>query len=66
MDQNELHKKLGRPLSWALTANTSEEETASGQVEHTDEGIPSNYQSMGESYSDTTNFEVNKEPGRLN
>ncbi|MBP1967137.1 hypothetical protein [Paenibacillus aceris] len=66
MDQKELHEKLGRPLSWAMTSNAASEETATDQVEHTDEEIPSNYQAMGESYSDTTNFEVNKEPGRLN
>jgi hypothetical protein len=65
MNQNELHKKLGRPESWALTSNSSEE-AISDQIEHTDEEVPTNYQAMGESYSDTTNFEVNKEPGRLN
>ncbi|MFC5447793.1 hypothetical protein [Paenibacillus aestuarii] len=58
MNQKELHQKLGRPESWAL-ANTTE-------TEQTDTEIPSNYQAMGESYSDTTNFEVNKDPGRLN
>lgn len=64
MDQKELHQKLGRPVSWAM-AKESEENT-SDSFEHTDEEVPSNYQAMGESYSDTTNFEVNKEPGRLN
>lgn len=63
MDQNELHKKLGRPVSWAITSNL-EEETTSNNI--TDDEVPSNYQALGESYSDTTNFEVNKEPGRLN
>jgi hypothetical protein len=65
LDQNELHKKLERP-SWAKTSNPEEnmDNVISNNVE--DEGVPSNYQAMGESYSDTTNFEVNKEPGRLN
>ncbi|KQX56624.1 MULTISPECIES: hypothetical protein [unclassified Paenibacillus] len=68
MDQNELHKKLGRPVSWAITSNPEENEdnAISNNVDKTDEEVPSNYQAMGESYSDTTNFEVNKEPGRLN
>ncbi|MBD0378855.1 hypothetical protein [Paenibacillus sedimenti] len=65
MDQNKLQKQLDRPVSWAQTTNPSEA-ALSDQVEHTDEEIPSNYQAMGESYSDTTNFEVNKSPGRLN
>ncbi|MNR24098.1 hypothetical protein D3C85_1411580 [compost metagenome] len=65
MDQKELHEKLGRPVSWAMTSN-SEETATSDNMEHTDNEVPSNYQAMGESYSDTTNFEVNKEPGRLN
>jgi hypothetical protein len=50
MDQKELHKKLRRPVNWAMTSNTSEE-TVSDQIEHTDEEVPSNYQAMGESYS---------------
>ncbi|SDN42501.1 hypothetical protein SAMN04487897_102872 [Paenibacillus sp. yr247] len=68
LDQNELHKKLGRPVSWALTSDTAENGSngMSDDAEQTDKGVPSNYQAMGESYSDTTNFEVNKEPGRLN
>ncbi|MGG1554763.1 hypothetical protein [Paenibacillus ferrarius] len=60
MDQKKLYEKP----SWAMTSNPSDE-TEINQVEQTDEGVPSNYQAMGESYSDTTNFEVNKEPGRL-
>ncbi len=68
MDQNELHKKLGRPVSWAITSNPEEnmDNAISNNVDQTDDEVPSNYQAMGESYSDTTNFEVNKEPGRLN
>lgn len=68
MDQKELHKRLGRPVSWALTSNSEEntDKPVSNNMELMDEEVPSNYQAMGESYSDTTNFEVNKEPGRLN
>ncbi|MDD9268269.1 hypothetical protein ACFPES_14615 [Paenibacillus sp. GCM10023248] len=65
MDQNELHQKLGRPMSWALS-NRAEDPADTAQADRTDEEVPSNYQAMGESYSDATNFEVNKEPGRLN
>jgi endonuclease V-like protein UPF0215 family len=68
LDQKELHKKLGRPVSWAITSNPEEnaDNAISNHVDQTDEEVPSNYQAMGESYSDTTNFEVNKTPGRLN
>ncbi|UJF33867.1 hypothetical protein [Paenibacillus hexagrammi] len=80
MDQKELHEKLGRPVSWAMTQNPDEEQSGNdvsasstkGVDNHIPDGIessqsevPSNYQAMGESYSDTTNFEVNREPGRL-
>jgi|GEM_PF-6653300 len=57
MDQKELHQKLGRPESWTMVNKAETEQTVTD--------IPSNYQAMGESYSDTTNFEVNQEPGRL-
>lgn len=66
LDQNELHKKLGRPVSWAITSNPEKNTDSAISKDQTDEEVSSNYQAMGESYSDTTNFEVNKEPGRLN
>jgi hypothetical protein len=68
LDQNKLHKLLGRPVSWALTSDPADNLSnhLSDDAGQTDEEVPSNYQAMGESYSDTTNFEVNKEPGRLN
>lgn len=65
MDQNDLHKMLGRPMSWALTNSSEDTDTAHADLS-AEEEAPSNYQAMGESYSDGTNFEVNKEPGRLN
>lgn len=65
MDQNDLQKKLDQPMNKALSNAT--EDTDTPQTDRfAEEAAPSNYQAMGESYSDTTNFEVNKEPGRLN